>query len=107
MSCGCSSKSLPSLPKLATNAGAAAVRVGWAVVTGREVFVSPATFNLRLSQCLNCPHVIETVGKKTGKTFHRCGVCGCLLDSENKLAAKAWLATEACPLPEPKWEAVR
>lgn len=87
---------------MAQHAAAAAGRGLVAFVRGQDVLVAAGTFHARMAQCLTCPKCLP---HPTKPEFHRCELCGCWLDAKYKLKAKAWLATESCPLPEPKWRA--
>ena len=101
MAC-CPGKTSPGPMRMAMTAAAAAVRVGVAFVTGKAVLARPETVALRSAHCALCVHNTEVTGK-SGKVYHRCVKCGCWLDGLN--FSKLKLATESCPLPEPKWEA--
>jgi hypothetical protein len=71
------------------NAAAAAGRAVRAAVTGQPVFVAESAKAARLALCAACPEFKPDAG--------RCAVCGC------RMAYKASLATERCPLEPPKW----
>jgi hypothetical protein len=84
------------------NAVAAFSRVASAVFHGREVLVPPAVFKQRMAACLKCENCIPDKNPQ----YYRCSLCGCFLNRKNKVDAKAWLSTERCPLPEPKWRSL-
>jgi hypothetical protein len=73
----------------AINAAAAAGRAASAAVAGQPVVVDQAELLRRLAICEACPKFNADDG--------RCTACGC------RMRYKARLATEHCPLQEPKW----
>lgn len=82
----------PSYPGTATMVGnvlAAAGRVVAAAAAGRPVRVSNAEQARRLAICEGCDQFVAA--------DRRCLLCGCVA------RLKSRLATEHCPLPEPKW----
>ena len=79
----------PSLWRMAGNLAGAAGRVVAAAVKGEPIRVTPEVYHARLAICQGCEQYDHAKG--------RCRICGCW--TSRKLA----LATESCPLPEPKW----
>lgn len=98
----CSSCGGPNNLARAQHFATALGRAGMAFVRGQDVLVSEGVFAARMAHCLACENCIP---HPTKPEFHQCKVCTCWLDSKYKLKAKAWLTTESCPLPEPKWKA--
>jgi len=82
---------LPPIPQQVRNLAAAASRVIGAVVKSKPVFVPAAVREYREAICLVCPENLAG----------RCRKCGCGVRSQ--FLRKTHLATERCPLPEPKW----
>lgn len=78
----------PKYPPLWRQAGNATVAIGRAIVSGFAT-VPEEERNHRLLICMDCEFYDHTQ--------ERCTRCGCL----GKW--KTFLATEHCPLPEPKW----
>lgn len=78
----------PSAATMAANLAGAVGRVLGAVARGEPVLAPPGVVERRRAICLACEFHDHARGRCT-----RCG-CGGL---------KLELATEACPLPEPKW----
>lgn len=81
----------PSIGTQIMNAGKAAGRVMVAVIQGRSMIVPPEVRAEREAICATCPENLEG----------RCRKCGCGVKSQ--FIRKTHIATEECPLPEPKW----
>jgi hypothetical protein len=81
----------PSMLELARNAVSAASRALVAALTGQPVKVSREVHDERQAICSACDFYDAAQAK--------CTKCGCK-------GAKLWLATERCPLPEPKWDRI-
>ena len=76
------------------NALGAMARAAKALAVGEELLVTPEQRKERLAVCVKCEHFRQA----TSKVGPRCGLCGCFVK------AKAWLATEQCPVD--KWKIV-
>lgn len=75
---------MPSLERMAINAGKSALKVARAIVNGEEVKAKPTLAQKRQSICDACTH--------HNPASNRCYVCGCYLST------KTSLATERCPI---------
>lgn len=85
-------KTAPAYPPMMEQAGnvlGAAGRAMGAAVTGQQVMRSAEEQAACLAICRDCEHFVAAE--------ERCAVCGCVM------AFKVKLATEHCPLSEPKW----
>jgi hypothetical protein len=80
--------SYPPLTQQLRTAAGAATRAVTAAVTGQPVLVSAEERDRRQAICDACPEYDAAA--------RRCRKCGCG-------GLKLSLATERCPLPEPKW----
>lgn len=80
---------MPSLPGRVASATAAAGRVIVAAARGERVRVPDEVYEERVAICRTCD--------QWDPTRHVCKICGCYT------RIKLRLATEHCPLPEPKW----
>ncbi|NBO98659.1 MAG: hypothetical protein EBU90_00760 [Proteobacteria bacterium] len=76
--------SMPSLPKMVTNAAQAVVRNVQSVAAGNDLRLSSDEANSRLSVCKGCEFF--------DKNQERCGKCGCFM------ALKTYLKAERCPV---------
>ena len=82
---------LPPIPQQVRNLAAATTRALGAALTGRSVFAPPEIRAAREAICLVCSENLAG----------RCRKCGCGVRTQ--FLRKTHLATERCPLPEPKW----
>jgi hypothetical protein len=81
------SNGMPPVSVQMKNAGAAALRVGMALMRGEKIARTPQQMAACLEICTGCP--------QWDPTARRCRQCGCFG------GFKSWITTEKCPLD--KW----